>query len=139
MTTKNNIHVGPVKEKQLFAGKYYELYMTGETLEVCPTEHAKEHLYFTLSQTREMIGELSIVRNELARVTIEAAQEDKKEKEYEVEVGRTITKTQTFKVRAYDADEACLLARNEATGADFNNGSDNGDPDYEIMNCDEVE
>ena len=61
----DNIHVGPVKEHRKYKGKYYELYITGETLEVCPTDYAKEYLVFTASQSEEMVKELEEIINEL--------------------------------------------------------------------------
>jgi hypothetical protein len=66
--------------------------------------------------------------------------EDPGLKDYEVEVGRTVRKTKVFKVKAYTPDEACTLAHHQAYDTDFNaEGKDDGDPDYETMNCEEVD
>lgn len=62
------------------------------------------------------------------------------EKVYEVEVGRNVTRTLTIKVRADNEDEAWKLAKEEATGKDFNNqGQESEDVTYEVLNCNEVD
>jgi hypothetical protein len=134
---KTGIHIGAIKDNKLYAGQYYELYMTGETLEVVPTQDAKEHLVFTYSQKEEMIQELEQIISDLKGQGL-VKRPEPVEKEYEVEVGRTVRKVMTFKVKAYTPDEACELAHHQAYDSDYTTAKDDGDAEYETMYCEPV-
>jgi len=42
----------------IYKGKYFEADLVDETLEVIPTEELRSHLFFTRSESQDMIREL---------------------------------------------------------------------------------